>query len=478
MKKLIYSLLCICLVLLNSCSNFTDLQPKGKNLLATVDQLDLLFNTVLDNRGFYSYDDEEFIGDAYPTLTNIPNLISQPSPSLQQILFTWDEKADRSQYTPSDYKYAVYYDIIGKIANPVLAKIDEAEGDAAKAKQLKAEALVLRAYFGYLSVNHFAKAYSPSTAATDGGVPYPLESDPISEPCKKYMVKEVYDMINADLDAALALNSLPDENVNQMRVSKAFAYAVKAKVCMSMREYDKAMNAAQQSLAVNNTIADYNTMLVNKKSRFGQAYKQFNRPYMKCNEDLFFTYSLLLYSAFTPEYSAMFEKGNVVYNYYPCDARAFGMRFAGPAYYGLDIDCWSYAIDTFISNSGLTSIDMYLTEAEIDIRNNKIDDAMTILDKIRICRVIPEDYQPLKGNVTTQAAAIEVFKKISRTESVWTVKNYINIKRWNAENNEWTETEKKTVVGKEYTLSPNSPLWIWAFPANATSVNSNLTQNY
>jgi hypothetical protein len=61
---------------------------------------------------------------------------------------------------------------------------------------------------------------------------------------------------------------------------------------------------------------------------------------------------------------------------------------------------------------------------------------------------------------------------------VWTVKNYINIKRWNAENNEWTETEKKTVVGKEYTLSPNSPLWIWAFPANATSVNSNLTQNY
>jgi hypothetical protein len=28
-----------------------------------------------------------------------------------------------------------------------------------------------------------------------------------------------------------------------------------------MREYDKAMEAAQQSLALNNTIADYNTML-------------------------------------------------------------------------------------------------------------------------------------------------------------------------------------------------------------------------
>jgi tetratricopeptide (TPR) repeat protein len=463
---------------LSSCSNFTDLQPKGKNLLSTVDQLDLLFNTVLDNYGLMSYDDEELIGDAYPHLTNIPNLIKQPSPSLQQILFTCDEKADRTQYTPSDRKYTIYYDIIGKIANPVLAKVDEAQGDAAKAKQLKAEALVLRAYFGYLAVNHFAKAYNPSTAATDGGVSYPLENESVSEPCKKYMVKEVYDMINADLDAALALNSLPDMNVNQMRVGKAFAYAVKAKVCMSMREYDKAMEAAQQSLAANNTIADYNTMLVNKKSRTGQAFKQFNRPYMTCKEDLFFTYGYILYGALTPEYNAMFEKGNVVHNYFPSDARTFGFRFAGPTYYGLDIECWGYAIDTFFSHAGLTTTDMYLTEAEIDIRNNKIDEAMAILDKIRINRVIPEDYKPLQGTVTTKADAIDVFKKISRSENIWTLKNYINIKRWNTEGNEWTETEKKTVAGKVYTLSPTSPLWIWAFPTNATAINPNLTQNY
>ena len=57
-------------------------------------------------------------------------------------------------------------------------------------------------------------------------------------------------------------------------------------------------------------------------------------------------------------------------------------------------------------------------------------------------------------------------------------KNYINIKRWNSESNEWTETLKKTVLGKEYVLAPDSPLWIWAFPSNATSANENLTQNY
>jgi hypothetical protein len=45
-----------------------------------------------------------------------------------------------------------------------------------------------------------------------------MENDPIVRTLQKYTVQEVYDMINADLDAAFALNSLPDMNVNQMRV--------------------------------------------------------------------------------------------------------------------------------------------------------------------------------------------------------------------------------------------------------------------
>lgn len=479
MKRYIYSLLYSCAFLLSACSNFTDLQPKGTNLLTTVTQLDMLFNYNYDDIGLSGNDDEYLVGDIYPSITNIPNLISQASISLNKILVTWDETVDRTQYTTSDDKYTVYYSIIGKIANPVLQKIDNAEGDAIKAKQLKAEALVLRAYFEYLSVNHFAKAYNPSTAATDGGVPYPLEGESISEPCKKYTVKEVYDMINTDLDTALALNSLPNENVNLMRINKAFAYAVRAKVYMSMQEYEKAMEAAQQSLAVNNTIIDYNTLLTDVVSRYTkQTYKLFNRPYLECKEDLFFTYDQKVFIPFTPEYCALFEKGNVIYNCYPGDMRTYGYNLHGPRYYGLDIDCWTVTSNTFFSNSGLTTIDMYLTEAEVNIRNGKIDEAMELLDKVRVCRIFPQDYRPIKGTITTKTEAINKLKQISRTENMWTIKNYINMKRWNTEGNEWTETLKKTLLGKEYVLTPNSPLWIWPFPGNATGVNNNLIQNY
>jgi hypothetical protein len=136
------------------------------------------------------------------------------------------------------------------------------------------------------------------------------------------------------------------------------------------------------------------------------------------------------------------------------------------------------ASKTFFSNSGLTTIDMYLIISEVDIRKGNIDDAMGVLDKLRVCRVLPENYAPLKGSITTKADAIYKFKQISRTENLWTIKNFINLKRWNTEDNEWATTLKKTILGKEYILRPNSPLWIWAFPSNATGMNENLTQNY
>lgn len=47
MKKTIYSLLAVAALMLTSCEDFTDLQPKGKNLLTTTDQLEMLLNTEL-----------------------------------------------------------------------------------------------------------------------------------------------------------------------------------------------------------------------------------------------------------------------------------------------------------------------------------------------------------------------------------------------------------------------------------------------
>ena len=144
---------------LGACSDFTEIDPKGKNILKTVEDLNLLLNYE------YSLYGGNYVmnltGDVYPQMTNIPNLLSESPRTLKSIYVAWDESADRVSLTNSDDIYTTLYEICGQVANPVLQNIDDAEGDRMKAEQLKAEALVLRGWCHYLLVNIYAKAFNP-----------------------------------------------------------------------------------------------------------------------------------------------------------------------------------------------------------------------------------------------------------------------------------------------------------------------------
>ena len=165
---------------LNVHGDFTEIQPKGKNLLTRVSDLDLLLNYEYNENGYYSTGPSVVLGEMYPQAYNVPNMIAETTPALNAVLITWDETADRLELSNSDGMYTCFYSAIGRIANPVLQQIDNAEGDRATAQRIKAEALVFRAWFHYLAVNIYAKAYDPATAATDPGVPYMLEGSDIA----------------------------------------------------------------------------------------------------------------------------------------------------------------------------------------------------------------------------------------------------------------------------------------------------------
>ena len=51
------------------------------------------------------------------------------------------------------------------------------------------------------------------------------------------------------------------------------------------------------------------------------------------------------------------------------------------------------------------------------------------------------------------------------------------MKRWNSEE-DYKQTNTRMVNGKTYTLRPDSPMWVFPFPANAVNYNPTLTQNY
>ena len=121
---------------LGACSDFTEIDPKGKNILNRVEDLDLLLNS---EYGIYFSNLQTLTSDVYPQLSNIPNLLDESIKTLKGIYLSWDETADRVALTTSDDTYSGLYQIIGQVANPVLQNVDEAAGDRAMADRLKAD---------------------------------------------------------------------------------------------------------------------------------------------------------------------------------------------------------------------------------------------------------------------------------------------------------------------------------------------------
>lgn len=485
MKKFIYSLLFLgSLACLTACEKFTDISPKGKNLLNKVSDLETVLNFDFStNSGvatgspaarssaegaFNFLDVNVLIGDYSPYIQNVTAIITAPSKTLDYVYMTYDEKINRAALTATDIKYSKMYFIINNVANAVIGNVDKADGDRAKANQLKAEALVLRAYFHYWLVNLYAKSYNPATATSDPGIPYVKEDNAISEANTKSTVAEVYANIIADIDAAIALNSLPRTNVNAMRVGLGFAYAAKARVLLSMRKYAEALQVADQSLNINAVIDDHRKYVPVGTTTFAH-------PALSSPEEYFYMSEAPegpFFRTITPEVIKFYETGDIINQYVKPYTNIVDGLIGLP-----DALTWfslAYAKNT----AGLNTSDTYLIKAECLARagsQQNISGAMQIINFMRERRIHPSVYAPLSAS--TEAQAMAALKKFSRIEFLYTGKNYLNIKRWNTED-AYKETISRTINGVTYQLRPESPLWILPFPQNATDYNPNLTQNY
>ncbi len=478
MKKTLYSLLAVAALMLTSCEDFTDLQPKGKNLLTTTDQLEMLLNSEL--RGCGS-DMRQMAGDMIYAFSNVATTISQPVKTRNVIIWTYDEaNMDKmAELTTSDNDYSDFYGYIGTIANPILTKIDAATGTDAAKKQLKCEALTLRAWSFYMLVNKYAKAYNPTTAASTPGIILMTEDKDIQTAQPKSTVEEVYTQILKDINEAIELDGLPDVAVNKMRFNKPAAYAVKALTLLNMQKWDEAEEAAKQALAINSAVNDYNSSYQGTiQGLIGGTYSVINRDKKGTDEDYFLNGDLEFYNAYTPTTMANFEEGhaykekmgnmNMAYDY---------LMDAGESMLGESGFNFTYDLNSLWNNGGLRSTQMYLAIAECETHKGNYDTAMEYLDKVRVNRIDPAKYQPLKGTVSTEADAIAHVKQVTMNEDIYSVNIFIDKKRWN-QLDDWKQDYSRTLAGKTYTIKPDSKMWVFPFPMSVMNNNDKITQNY
>src|SRR5690606_16017249 len=165
----------------------------------------------------------------------------------QQAFFQWTYSANTTTDTWRDGYQVVL------LANTILENIGNLDDSDSEFKNnAEGEALAARgmAHFDLLRV--YAKPVSGlyAASASDPGVPYVTSTDVEAQPGRG-TVRQAYELVVADLEKAESLIS--DEN-GPGRLDKAAVSGLLSRVFLYGGEWQKAKNAADRALAVNNDV--------------------------------------------------------------------------------------------------------------------------------------------------------------------------------------------------------------------------------
>lgn len=456
----------ISLITVAGCNKYTSISPKGVSLITTADDLERLAN-----RQYGEFDvlkQNVLVNEIYPQGINVPTLVAGINKNWNFTLLTYDESVNRADLNLTDNIYTLGYSIINGNANMLINYADKVSGDATRLRALKAEGYIIRAFAHFYLVRLFAKSYVAASAASEGGIPYATEIsfETLNE---KKTLKEVYDLILADINNAIALNALPEKPINYMRVGKAFAQALKARVLLTMGDYPGAIQAADVALTYNSYLEDHRPLLPPPNGT-SLAFANLRKDGSIAPDNIFYAFYTRNWPfSVSPSleiWTTAFEPGNIIKEY------------TGVTYYRATNSNGITGIPSINdgyqqNNAGMTTSDLFLIKAESLIRTGKIAEGLALVNEIRLRRIFPYTAATANNDVD----AMKILQRTSRIEYLYSGKNYFDLKRWNREGKYPVEI-KRTISGKEYTLAPNSPLWVFPFPVNATQFNPTLTQNY
>ncbi|HEY6082042.1 MAG TPA: RagB/SusD family nutrient uptake outer membrane protein, partial [Chitinophagaceae bacterium] len=188
------------------------------------------------------------------------------TPLIARNAYTWQTDVFQGNtVTDWDFPYrAVYY------SNVVLDNLGSIQINTANQTTfnwVKGRALFYRAFAFYNLAQLFAKPYIPKTAATDLGIPLRLDAD-LNTKSVRSTVQQTYDQIIKDLMEAKDLLPLQVSTNRPNNPSKASAFAMLARVYLSIQDYENALTFADSTLLLDSALIDYNTVDITRMHSF------------------------------------------------------------------------------------------------------------------------------------------------------------------------------------------------------------------
>lgn len=451
----------MCLTLMASCDDYLDIKPKGMVIPEKCEDYEKLLNyaqlmkasdsypNFMTDDVFLPYDDD--LTGGYVSL-ELPD----------QRLYTFDSEVFGDGESDGLWEYSynriyTYNVIIQEVMGSTQATEDHK-------KQVRAEALMGRAFEYLTLVNAYGKHYDPATAATDPGVPLMLDEDINKTNLQRASVQAVYDQIKKDLDEAAF--DLPERPVlNAFRASKPVGYGMLARMYLYMGDYEKALENAKISLEHNSalqSILPYEVVDVNKWIGRINVPDRANNP-----ENIY-----IRLAPYTFGLSSSVYGSEDLIKLYDKEKDMRYLLYFTRYIDGVDSD-YDFWAPFLYTNMAMATPEIYLIAAECEARIGKIENAMKYINTLRDNRI--KDNVALTAS-TKQEALKLVLEERRRELTFVGCTRLIDLKRLNREP-EFAKTIIHEVEGVEYKLEPNSPKYILPIPPTVLRFNPNMTPN-
>jgi tetratricopeptide (TPR) repeat protein len=428
MKKSISNIfmVIVTVMIFSSCESYLDAKPD--QALATPSTL----------KDLEAIENSSFVNGLYP---NAGDIMSDDYYMEDAVYKSLTDVTARENYlfggnTYQDFDWSNLYNGIFRANVPLdeIKKINYAPSEQGRVDMIKGSALFTRAMGNYHLIQIFALPYQKETASETLGIPLKLSSD-LNEKIFRSNLEDCYQVIIQDLTQAIAL--LPNRREFKTQPSKAAAYGLLGKVYLVMGDYEKALDNATQSLAISNSLMDYNSLkpndlnpivLFNSEVLYNAVSTGrgniFYGPTAKVNMDIY------------NSYVANDLRKTVFFSKNTNGSYSFKGDYAGRNYGSLF--------------AGITVDETMLIKAECEVRLNRVNEGLKSLNDLLRTRWKTGTYVDMTA--VDQAAALKLVLLERRKELVFRCNvRWSDIKRFANDVNHAVSL-KRTVEGKDYEL--------------------------
>jgi starch-binding outer membrane protein, SusD/RagB family len=341
-------------------------------------------------------------------------------------------------------------------ANSILATLPKLKASQDELNQIKGACFFIRGYALYNVALEFANLYSVGTEG-DRGIPLPLTPDPEAHYARA-TIKETYDQILKDINEAVKLLPSAIDPGRKNRPSVPAAYALLARIYLSMGNFTAAKKMADSCLNRYAGLMDYNKLNATTA-----------HPFPANNEEVLYQSNLL--STTVLFYQSSFAVDSTLYNSYADLDLRKGLFFINGGL-GLPVPRFNYSGNA-TKFSGLATDEVFLIRAECNARLGNKDLAMLDITTLLTSRW-KNNIWPLPV-INTAQEALDLVLTERRKELVFRGLRWIDIRRFNKINP--TLTLKRWWLNTLHTLPPGSRLYVLPIPPDVIEVNNSILPN-